>query len=185
MIAPSLNRKFDATAHLKPLVPSQQVRSREVEPNDWTGPIQDRATANRWGDQEQSEFDFPLTTGDLQGDLAETSGTESSDPKVNPNQTESNFPQSIRVLHNYSLRVDKIVNATAFVHLSEDDGTALYAQRKVNDFGGLSVQEGDLLTLRIYIEDNELRHTFERRSDSLDHEAYAAFCQDIADINPE
>ncbi len=185
MIAPSLNRKSDATAILKPHVPSQQIRSREVEPNDPTGPSQDRDPANRWGDHEPSEFNLPSTTGDLQDDLLETPGTESSSPKMNPYHTESNFSQSIRMLHNYSLRVEKIVNATAYVRLSEDDGAELDAQRKVNDFGGLSVQEGDLLTLRVYIEDNELKHAFERLSNSLDHEAYAAFCLDLDDINPE
>lgn len=88
------------------------------------------------------------------------------------------------MLHNYSLRIEKIVNATAHVRLSEDE-TTLYAQRKVNDFGGLCVQEGDLLSLRVYIQDNELKHAFERLNNSIDDEAYAAFCRDIEDINPE
>ncbi len=104
---------------------------------------------------------------------------------MNPNHTESTISQNIRVLHNYSLRVEKIVKATAYVRLSEDDGAERYAQRKVDDFGGLSVQEGDLLMLRVYIEDNELRHTFERLSNSLDRGGYAAFCRDLADITPE
>jgi hypothetical protein len=185
MIAPTSNRKFDATAHLKPLEPSRQVRSREIRPNDRTEPIQDSAPANRWGDSEHRELGLPSTTGDLQGDLPEMPGTESSSPQMNPKHTESNVFRSIKVLHNYSIRVEKIVNATAYVHLSEDDGAAFYAQRKVEDFGGLSVQEGDLLTLCVYIEDNDLKHAFEQRSNSLDQEAYAAFCRDIADINPE
>jgi hypothetical protein len=186
MIAPSFNRKFDATALLRPLEPSQQVRSREVCPNDRTEPIQDRAPFNRWGgDSLQSEFDLPSTTGDFKGDLPEVPVTESSSAQANRKHTESNVFQSIRVLHNYSIRVQKIVNATAYVHLSEDDGAEFYAQRKVDDFGGLCVQEGDLLALRVYIEDNELRYTFERLSNSIDQEAYAAFCRDIADINPE
>lgn len=184
MIAPTHNRKFDATALLKPLEPSQQVRSSETKRKDWTGPDRDPASANRWDDNEPIEFELP-STGELPNDLPETPGTESRSPKVNPNQSDSTFSRSIRVLHNYSVRVEKIVDATAYVHLSEDDGAAIYAQRKVDDFGGLSVQEGDLLTLRVFIEDNELRHAFERHSNSLDHEAYAAFCRDIADIFPE
>lgn len=183
MMAPIRNQKSDATALLKRPVPSQQVRSKETETNDRTGLIGDRSTADRW-DFEQAEFQHS-STGDLPSDFPETPGTESSRPKANTNLSESTFSQSIRVLYSYSVRVEKIVDSTAYVHLSEDDGEAIYAQRKVDDFGGLSVQERDLLTLRVYIEDNELKHVFERRSNSLDHEAYAAFCRDIADIYPE
>jgi hypothetical protein len=184
MIAQTRYHKPDTTALLKQLAPSEQVSSRETNPNEWTGPIGGQPTVNRWVDHEPSEFELP-STGDFPSGFPETPRTESSNPKVNTIHRESTFSQSIRVLHYYSVRIDKILNGTAYVHLSEDGGTTMYAQRRVDDFGGLIVQEGDLLTLRVYIENNELKHAFEPRSNSFDHEAYAAFRRDISDIYTE
>jgi len=185
MIALPNYRKADETGPLKPLETVQRTGYRESK-RDETNPTPPPTHSHQWDEDEPIKADLP-SAGDLSDlpDLPGRFGTESSSPKANGSHCDSTFSQSIRVLHNYSVRVQKIVGVTAYVRLSEGEGEAIYAQRRIDDFGTLSVQEGDLLTLRVFIEDNELKHAFDKQHNSRDPEAYAAFCREIADIYPE
>jgi hypothetical protein len=93
--------------------------------------------------------------------------------------------KQINVLQEFVVRVDKILNATAYLTLWGED-SEFNAERPVTEFGNITVIEGDYLDFKVLIEDNSLKQEFQRREKAeVDPIAFADFCRTIEEIYSE
>ncbi len=90
-----------------------------------------------------------------------------------------------KVLQEFVLRIDKILNGNAYITLW-GDGSEFCAERPVTEFGDIAVSEGDCLDFRVLIEDNALKQDFKRHPNTeIDPIAYNEFCREVDDIYSE